>query len=47
TLIAALVAVAFFFWAEWGLGTEAMGYAALLILAGLPVYWSVRSAGSS
>ncbi|MFN3517450.1 MAG: amino acid permease [Novosphingobium sp.] len=47
TLIAALVAVAFFFWAEWGLGTEAMGYAALLILAGLPVYHSVRTAGSS
>jgi len=47
TLLAGLVAVAFFFWAEWGLGTEAMGYAALLIAAGLPVYWSVRSAGSS
>lgn len=44
TVLAALVAVAFFFWAEYGLGTEAMTYAALLIVAGLPVYWAVRQA---
>jgi APA family basic amino acid/polyamine antiporter len=47
TLIAALVAVAFFFWAEYGLGVEAMLYAALLIVAGLPVYLSVRTAKAS
>lgn len=47
TFIAALIAVAFFFWAEYGLGVEAMIYAALLILAGLPVYLWVRSAKSS
>ena len=47
TVLAALVAVAFFFWAEYGLGTEAMLYAALLIGAGLPVYLSVRTAAAS
>ncbi|MCZ8018222.1 amino acid permease [Novosphingobium sp.] len=47
TVLAALVAVAFFFWAEYGLGTEAMLYAALLIGAGLPVYLSVRTATAS
>lgn len=47
TAFAALVAVAFFVWAEYGLGLEAMIYAALLILAGLPVYALVRNAGSS
>ena len=47
TFAAALVAVAFSLWAEWGLGFEAMGYGAVLIVAGLPVYWWVRSAGSS
>jgi APA family basic amino acid/polyamine antiporter len=47
TLLAALIAVGFFFWAEYGLGIEAIGYAALLILAGLPVYLWVRSARAS
>lgn len=47
TLLAALVAVAFFCWAEYGLGSEAITYAALLIVAGLPVYLSVRSARAS
>ncbi|HEX4847110.1 MAG TPA: amino acid permease [Novosphingobium sp.] len=47
TAFAALVAVAFFCWAEYGLGQEAMLYAGLLILGGLPVYWQVRSAKSS
>lgn len=47
TAIAALIAVAFFGWAEYGLGLEAMTYAALLLVAGLPVYGFVRNAGSS
>ncbi|HCF24733.1 MULTISPECIES: amino acid permease [unclassified Novosphingobium] len=47
TVIAALIAVAFFVWAEYGLGLEAMVYAGLLIVAGLPVYWLVNSARSS
>lgn len=47
TILAALVSIAFFFWAEFGLGTEAMTYAALLIVAGLPVYRSVRTATAS
>ena len=42
TLLAALVAVAFFGWAEFGLGQQAMVYAALLIVAGLPVFWMVH-----
>jgi len=45
--LAAVVAAGFTVWAEWGLGGEAVGYGALLILAGLPVYWWVRSGGSS
>ena len=45
--VAALIAAGFTLWAEWGLGGEAMLYGAVLILAGLPVYLSVRSAGSS
>lgn len=47
TQLAALVAVAFVVWAEYGLGPQAMGYAAVLLLAGLPLYWTVRSARSS
>lgn len=47
TLLAALVSIAFFGWAEFGLGHEAMIYAALLIAAGLPVYLAVNSAKSS
>ncbi|MEA3263149.1 MAG: amino acid permease [Pseudomonadota bacterium] len=47
TLLAALVAVAFFCWAEYGLGGEAITYAALLIGAGLPVYLLVRNARAS
>jgi hypothetical protein len=41
------VAVAFFCWAEYGLGGEAITYAALLIGAGLPVYLLVRNAKAS
>lgn len=43
----ALVAAGFTLWAEWGLGLEAMAYGALLVIAGLPVYWLVRTAKSS
>lgn len=43
TQLCALVAVAFFAWAEYGLGTKAMAYAALLLLAGLPLYRTVRA----
>lgn len=41
-MLAALVAVAFTLWAEWGLGLAVIQYGALLIGAGLPVYWLVR-----
>lgn len=41
--LAALVGAGFTLFAETGLGLEAMGYGALLILAGLPVYLLVRS----
>lgn len=44
--LAALIAAAFTLWAEWGLGAEAVGWGALLIVAGLPVYWLVRNARS-
>ena len=47
TVLAALVAVVFFFWAEYGLGSEAMIYAALLIGAGLPVYLATRPVRSA
>jgi APA family basic amino acid/polyamine antiporter len=40
--VVALIAAAFTIWATWGLGNEAMAYGALLVLAGLPVYWAVR-----
>lgn len=42
--LAAIVAAGFTVWAEWGLGVEAMTYGAVLIGAGLPVYWWVRNA---
>lgn len=45
--LAAIVAAGFTVWAEWGLGGEAMAYGAVLIAAGLPVYWWVSSAKSS
>lgn len=45
--LAALVAAGFTVWAEWGLGTEAMIWGAVLIAAGMPVYWRVRSATAS
>jgi basic amino acid/polyamine antiporter, APA family len=45
--LAAVIAALFTVWAEWGLGTEALGYGALLIAAGLPVYFAVRSGESS
>ena len=44
--VAALIAVAFTLWAESGLGSEAIGYGAALILAGLPLYFLVNSAKS-
>ncbi|PKB14706.1 amino acid/polyamine/organocation transporter (APC superfamily) [Novosphingobium kunmingense] len=47
TLLAALVAAAFTVWAEWGLGLRAIGYGALLVAAGLPVYAMVRSGAAS
>jgi basic amino acid/polyamine antiporter, APA family len=47
TALAALVAAAFTIWAEWGLGHEALTYGAVLIVAGLPVYWWVRTAAAS
>ncbi len=47
TLFAAAVACAFVVWAEYGLGLEALIYAGLLMLAGLPVYWWVSSSKSS
>ena len=47
TPLAAVVAVGFFAWAEYGLGSEAIAYAALLLLGGLPVYAMVRSAAAS
>ena len=45
----AVIAACFTVWAEWGLGQEAMGYGALLIAAGLPVYYlsRVRTAAAS
>jgi APA family basic amino acid/polyamine antiporter len=38
----ALFGAAFSGWATWGLGLEAMGYGAVLLLIGLPIYWAVR-----
>lgn len=45
--LAAVTAAGFTVWAEWGLGGEAMAYGAVLIAAGLPVYWWVKTAKSS
>jgi APA family basic amino acid/polyamine antiporter len=45
--LAAVIAAIFTVWAEWGLGSEALGYGALLIAAGLPVYFASRSAAAS
>jgi basic amino acid/polyamine antiporter, APA family len=38
----ALFAAAFTGWATWGLGLQAMGYGAVLLVLGLPIYWVVR-----
>ncbi len=38
----ALFGAAFSAWATWGLGLEAMGYGAVLLVLGLPIYWAVR-----
>ncbi|MDE2595277.1 MAG: amino acid permease [Sphingomonadales bacterium] len=38
----ALGAAAFTLWASWGLGPQALAYGAVLVVAGLPVYWWVR-----
>ncbi len=43
----AVIAAGFTIWAQWGLGVEAMIYGALLIAAGLPVYYAVSSARAS
>ena len=43
----AVIAAGFTVWAQWGLGVESMIYGALLVAAGLPVYWAVRTAGAS
>ena len=43
----AVIAAGFTVWAQWGLGVEAMIYGALLVAAGLPVYWAVKSAAAS
>ncbi|WP_088306909.1 amino acid permease [Novosphingobium sp. B 225] len=45
--LAAVIACGFTVWAEYGLGLEAIAWGTLLIGAGLPVYWAVRSARSS
>jgi APA family basic amino acid/polyamine antiporter len=45
--LAAVISAMFTVWAEWGLGGEALSYGALLVVAGLPVYFAVRSAESS
>lgn len=47
TLVAALIAVGFTLWAEWGLGLNVIQYGALLLGAGLLLYPLVRTAGSS
>ena len=39
---AALFGAAFSAWATWGLGLEAIGYGAGLLVVGLPIYWVVR-----
>ena len=39
--VAAIVGAAFTVWAAWGLGRIALGYGAMLILAGFPVYGAV------
>ncbi|MDE2435452.1 MAG: amino acid permease [Sphingomonadales bacterium] len=44
---AAVIAALFTLWAEWGLGLSALGWGAVLVVLGLPVYWMVRTAGSS
>ena len=43
----AVIAAGFTVWAQWGLGVEAMIYGALLVAAGLPVYWAVKNATAS
>ncbi|WP_226018939.1 amino acid permease [Novosphingobium sp. FKTRR1] len=40
--VVALIGAAFIVWAAWGLGEKALGYGALFVLAGVPVYWAVR-----
>mgnify|MGYP002651717696 CR=1 FL=1 len=40
--LVALIAAAFIVWASWGLGGRALGYGALFVVAGVPVYWLVR-----
>lgn len=41
-IVVALTGAAFIGWATWGLGASAVGYGAVLVAAGLPVYWAVR-----
>lgn len=40
--VAAVIAAGFTVWAEYGLGAEAISWGALLIIAGLPLYWALR-----
>jgi APA family basic amino acid/polyamine antiporter len=44
--LVALTGAAFIGWATWGLGASAVGYGAVLVAAGLPVYWAVRRSGA-
>ena len=46
-VVPALVAVLFTLWAESGLGWQAIGYGAGLIVLGLPLYLAVRRAAAS
>lgn len=43
----AAIGAAFIVWAAWGLGAEALGYGALFVVAGVPVYWAVSRGGAS
>ena len=41
-IVPALFGAVYSGWATWGLGFQAMGYGALLLAAGLPIYAIVR-----
>ncbi|MGJ3627652.1 hypothetical protein AB5I41_12985 [Sphingomonas sp. MMS24-JH45] len=44
--MAGLAAAGFIAWLSWGLGWEANGWALVLLLAGVPVFWWVRRGGA-